>query len=46
MAGDMATQDQLDRLAASALAHYDLSPDATASLINVSENWTFRARTT
>jgi Ser/Thr protein kinase RdoA (MazF antagonist) len=40
--GDMATQDQLDRLAASALRHYDLSPEARASLINVSENWTFR----
>jgi Ser/Thr protein kinase RdoA (MazF antagonist) len=42
VAEDTATQDQLDRLAAAALAHYDLSPDATASLINVSENWTFR----
>jgi Ser/Thr protein kinase RdoA (MazF antagonist) len=42
VAGDRATQDQLDRLAAGALAHYDLSDDATASLINVSENWTFR----
>jgi Ser/Thr protein kinase RdoA (MazF antagonist) len=42
VAGDKATQDQLDRLAAAALAHYDLSPEATASLINVSENWTFR----
>ena len=42
MAGDTATQDQLDRLAAAALAHYDLSGAATASLINVSENWTFR----
>jgi Ser/Thr protein kinase RdoA (MazF antagonist) len=39
---DTATQDQLDRLAAAALVHYDLSPDATATLINVSENWTFR----
>lgn len=42
MTEDTATQDQLDRLAATALARYDLSPDATASLINVSENWTFR----
>ena len=42
MAGDEATQDQLDRLAAAALEHYDLSPDATATLINVSENWTYR----
>jgi Ser/Thr protein kinase RdoA (MazF antagonist) len=42
VAGDTATQDQLDRLAAAALSHYDLSADATASLINVSENWTFR----
>jgi Ser/Thr protein kinase RdoA (MazF antagonist) len=42
VAGDTATQDQLDRLAAGALAHYDLSGEATASLINVSENWTFR----
>jgi Ser/Thr protein kinase RdoA (MazF antagonist) len=38
----MATQDQLDRLAAAALSHYDLAADATATLINVSENWTFR----
>jgi Ser/Thr protein kinase RdoA (MazF antagonist) len=38
----MATQDQLDRLAAAALSHYELSAEATASLINVSENWTFR----
>ena len=42
MAGDEATQDQLDRLAAAALEHYDLSPTATATLINVSENWTYR----
>jgi Ser/Thr protein kinase RdoA (MazF antagonist) len=42
VAGDTATQDQLDRIAAAALARYDLSPGATASLINVSENWTFR----
>ena len=42
MAGDSATQEQLDRLAAAALAHYDLSPQAHASLINVSENWTYR----
>ncbi|HEY1480936.1 MAG TPA: phosphotransferase [Gaiellales bacterium] len=42
MAGDEATQDQLDRLAAAALASYDLSPSSTVSLINVSENWTFR----
>jgi Ser/Thr protein kinase RdoA (MazF antagonist) len=42
VAGDEATQDQLDRLAHAALRHYDLSPGATATLINVSENWTFR----
>jgi Ser/Thr protein kinase RdoA (MazF antagonist) len=42
VAGDEATQDQLDRLAQAALRHYDLSPAATATLINVSENWTFR----
>jgi Ser/Thr protein kinase RdoA (MazF antagonist) len=42
VAGDEATQDQLDRLAAAALEHYDLSPTATATLINVSENWTYR----
>jgi Ser/Thr protein kinase RdoA (MazF antagonist) len=42
VAEDEATQDQLDRLAAAALRHYDLSPAATARLINVSENWTFR----
>lgn len=42
MPGDTATQDQLDRLAAAALSHYDLAADATATLINVSENWTFR----
>jgi Ser/Thr protein kinase RdoA (MazF antagonist) len=42
LAGDEATQDQLDRLAAAALRHYDLSPAATATLINVSENWTYR----
>jgi Ser/Thr protein kinase RdoA (MazF antagonist) len=38
----MATQDQLDRLAAAALSDYDLAAGATATLINVSENWTFR----
>jgi Ser/Thr protein kinase RdoA (MazF antagonist) len=42
VAGDEATQEQLDRLAAAALRHYDVSPDATATLINVSENWTYR----
>jgi Ser/Thr protein kinase RdoA (MazF antagonist) len=42
VAGDTATQEQLDRLAAAALAYYELSADARASLINVSENWTFR----
>jgi Ser/Thr protein kinase RdoA (MazF antagonist) len=42
VAGDEATQDQLDRLAAAALGHYDLSPEAAATLINVSENWTYR----
>ncbi|MEO9175806.1 MAG: phosphotransferase [Gaiellales bacterium] len=42
MAGDEATQDQLDRLAVAALRHYDVSSAATATLINVSENWTFR----
>ena len=34
--------DAMDAVAAEALAHYELSPSATASLINVSENWTYR----
>ena len=32
----------IDDLAAAALAHYGLSPGATATLCNVSENHTFR----
>jgi len=41
-AGQAATQDQLDRLATAALRRFDLSPEATATLINVSENSTYR----
>jgi Ser/Thr protein kinase RdoA (MazF antagonist) len=34
--------DALDRLAAAAVARHDVSEAATATLINVSENWTYR----
>jgi Ser/Thr protein kinase RdoA (MazF antagonist) len=35
-------QAAIDRLAAAALGCYDLDPDASVRLINVSENWTYR----
>ncbi|HUZ84924.1 MAG TPA: phosphotransferase, partial [Gaiellales bacterium] len=37
-------QAAIDRLAAAALPGYGLDPDASAELINVSENWTYRVR--
>ncbi|MSO95651.1 MAG: aminoglycoside phosphotransferase [Thermoleophilia bacterium] len=40
MGGEITTS--FDALAAAALTHYDLSPDATATLVNVSENHTYR----
>jgi Ser/Thr protein kinase RdoA (MazF antagonist) len=38
----MSEREKLDRLAREALRHYDLSPEATVELINVSENSTYR----
>lgn len=35
-------QSSIDRLAECALGRYDLDPDSTVLLINVSENWTYR----
>jgi Ser/Thr protein kinase RdoA (MazF antagonist) len=37
-------QAAIDRLAAAAIGSYDLDPDASVSLINVSENWTYRVQ--
>ena len=42
LSGGQAVLDRLQTLAEKALAHYDFSPDATLTLISVSENLTFR----
>ena len=39
---EVVDQDEVDRLAQAALAHYDVSPGCTLQLINLSENWTYR----
>ena len=39
---EVVEQEEVDRLAQAALAHYDLSPRSTLRLINLSENWTYR----
>jgi len=40
--GGNAEQEAIDELARAALAPYDLSPEATVALVNVSENYTYR----
>jgi Ser/Thr protein kinase RdoA (MazF antagonist) len=37
-------QAAIDRLAAAAIASYDLDPASSVDLINVSENWTYRVQ--
>lgn len=39
---EVVDQEEVDRLAQAALAHYDVSPNCTLRLINLSENWTYR----
>ena len=39
---EVVDQDEVDRLAQAALAHYAVSPNCTLQLINLSENWTYR----
>ena len=39
---EVVDQDDVDRLAQAALAHYDVSPGCTLQLVNLSENWTYR----
>ena len=39
---EVVEQEEVDRLAADALAQFDVSPRSTLRLVNLSENWTYR----
>jgi Ser/Thr protein kinase RdoA (MazF antagonist) len=42
LSDDAISQESIDRLARAALDRYELDAGATAELVNVSENWTYR----